>query len=277
MLKRIVTALVGIVILLPFIIFSDTWAIVVMTGVLSVVGVCEMLKCTGNFKKIPVTVLSSLVAIASPVLTRVLSGDSYTTVLLMIYMAYAVAMMTTAVFSKGKYRLSEATQNIVMTVYISFGFSAVVLLRDMPSGIILMLLSFLIPWVCDASAYFVGVFFGKHKLIPNVSPKKTVEGAIGGVVGVVLITVIFGAVVQLGFQKETNYFLLIMLAFVGGIVGACGDLIASLLKREYEIKDYGNIFPGHGGVLDRFDSTIAVSTFMFVICRIFSDFTIFGV
>ena len=106
-------------------------------------------------------------------------------------------------------------------------------------------------------------------MIPDVSPKKTVEGAIGGIVGVVVSAVIFGLIMQFGFGKMPNYFMLITISLIGGFVSQWGDLIASLLKREYGIKDYGKMFPGHGGVMDRFDSMIAVSIFVYIVCRAF--------
>lgn len=271
MLKRIVTAIVGITVLMPFVIFSDKWPLVLLTLVMAVSAVYEILTCTGQSKKWVIGVPSVLVAVAAQLLTRILASDVYATAMLLIYLVYAVIMMTFAVFSKGEIKLSDVTQTVVMVMYISFGFSALVLLRDFEYGLVLMLLAFLIPWVCDAMAYFVGVFFGKHKMIPDVSPKKTVEGAIGGIVGVVLITAIFGIVMHYGFEKQPNYVLLLVLALIGGFVSQWGDLIASLLKREYGVKDYGKIFPGHGGIMDRFDSLIAVSIFLYIACRIFTN------
>lgn len=275
MLKRIITGVVGIAVLLPFLIFSDTWALVVMTSVMSVFAVCEVLKCTDQIRRWAVTVMCIGVCLAAQILTRLLDSDIYTTVMLLTYVAFSVVLMTMAVFSKGSFKLMEATQITVIVMYISFGFSALVLLRDLESGMALMLLAFIVPWVCDAMAYFVGVFFGKHKMIPDVSPKKTVEGAVGGIVGGVLITVIFGIVMQFGFGMDTHYPMLIVLALVGCLVSQWGDLIASLLKREYGVKDYGKLFPGHGGVMDRFDSIIAVSTFMYIVCRSFSGVSLF--
>ena len=276
MAKRIITALVGMAILIPFMIFSDTWAIVGLTTLLSTIAVFEIFACIGQKKRWLLIALSVLVSIAIQVLTRVMEPEAYLSTALLIYLAYIVLMMMAAVFSKGGLRLTEAATIGAMVIYQSFGFAALVLLRDLPSGIYLFVLAFVIPWVCDSAAYFVGVFFGKHKLIPEVSPKKTVEGAVGGIIGVVIAAVIFGLVMQYGFAKTPNYLMLIAIATVGGFVSQWGDLIASLLKREYSIKDYGKIFPGHGGVLDRFDSMIAVSIFVYVVCRLFAAYPIFA-
>lgn len=275
MAKRIITAIVGIALLIPFMIFSDTWAIVALLAVMSAVAVWEIISCVGQ-KKWYIILPSVLVTVFVQVLTRILSGESFFTATLLIYLAFSVLMLTVAVFSKGSFKFSEASQIAIMTVYISFGFAALVLLRDMKDGMILFLLAFLIPWVCDTAAYFVGVFFGKHKMIPDVSPKKTVEGAVGGIVGVVVAAVIFGVIMQLGFAKTPNYFMLVAIALVGGFVSQWGDLIASLLKREYAIKDYGWLFPGHGGVMDRFDSMVAVSIFVYIVCRAFIAYPLFS-
>ena len=275
--KRILTGIIGIPLLVPFIVFSDMWPLTVLMLFFALTGVYEMLKCTGALNKPVIAIPSFLVAAAAQILPRIseLSGDRYLAAILLVYIAYTVLLMMGSVFSKGKVKIADAAVSAVTTVYISFGFSSLILLRDREYGMVLFILALLIPWVSDAMAYFVGVFFGKHKLIPEVSPKKTVEGAVGGIVGVCVAAVIFGLVMQFGFSKVPNYVILIVLAFVGGLLGMCGDLIASLIKREYGIKDYGNLFPGHGGIMDRFDSTIAVSTFMYVVCWTFSASSLF--
>jgi phosphatidate cytidylyltransferase len=128
----------------------------------------------------------------------------------------------------------------------------------------------------DSFAYFTGRIFGKHKLIPSVSPKKTVEGAIGGVVFGVLTAVVFGFVVSTFFDPDgvitANYLVLAISGMFLSVVSQIGDLIMSVIKRHYNIKDYGKFFPGHGGILDRFDSIIAVSLVMAVICTYFNFF-----
>ena len=277
MLKRILTALIGIPLLVPFVIFSDTWALPALTAFFTAVAVFELLRWTGMIKKIPVAAVSFAVALAAQILPRIVKGDRFFTVMLLAYLSYTVIVMTLAVFSKGSIKLTDVTQTATMVIYVSFGFSALVLLRELNAayGIVLFLLAFLIPWVCDGAAYFVGVFFGKHKMIPDVSPKKTVEGAIGGIVGGVIITAVFGIIMHFGFGKEPNYLLLLSIAFVGCLVSQWGDLIASLLKREYGVKDYGHLFPGHGGVMDRFDSLFAVNIFIYIVLRVFESYPLF--
>lgn len=128
-------------------------------------------------------------------------------------------------------------------------------------------------WLADSGAYFVGTFLGRHKLCPNISPKKTVEGVIGGVITNGLIFVLLG----LGYTKliatgdvSANYILLFVLGMICALLGLLGDLSASLLKRQTGIKDYGNIMPGHGGVMDRFDSVLFVAPFMTIALSVFN-------
>ena len=119
-------------------------------------------------------------------------------------------------------------------------------------------------FLTDTGAYFSGYFFGKHKLIPEVSPKKTVEGAIGAVFAAMGATVIFAYCIDVFIESITvNYIVLAVYAFVGSICAMFGDLVASLIKRSFGVKDFGNLIPGHGGILDRFDSVLFVAPLMY--------------
>lgn len=142
--------------------------------------------------------------------------------------------------------------------YVCFLLSHIYLVREYAYGQFFVWLIFISAFGCDTGAYFTGILFGKHKLIPSLSPKKTIEGAIGGVVVGTLLAVLFGLSVETMFQlDEVNT---VLLCFVTGIVGSIlsqiGDLAASAIKRSVGIKDYGTLIPGHGGVLDRFDSVM---------------------
>lgn len=148
--------------------------------------------------------------------------------------------------------------------------SSIVLLRysqsGEPLGIFMVLFILFCAWFGDSGAYFVGTFFGKHKLCPLVSPKKTVEGLVGGVVTVGVVTAITVLIYNsfILTEHQLSYAVLIPLSMVTSLVGVVGDLSASVIKREYNVKDFGNIMPGHGGVLDRFDSVILVAPFLYV-------------
>lgn len=128
-------------------------------------------------------------------------------------------------------------------------------------GIVFLILGLCGAWIADSGAYFAGTFFGKHKLCPEISPKKTIEGLIGGIVTTAIIFVVFNAVYVNFISSEKLHVNYILLAFAGAVcalIGTVGDLSASMIKRQCGIKDYGNIMPGHGGMMDRFDSVLFV-------------------
>ena len=130
-------------------------------------------------------------------------------------------------------------------------------------GKIYVWLIFIIAFATDTCAYFTGYAFGKHKLIPKVSPKKTIEGSIGGILGSTLICLAFG------YYFNIDLKVIVILGFLGSIVAQVGDLFASSIKRYVGIKDYGKLIPGHGGILDRFDSVILVAPFVYSIINLF--------
>jgi phosphatidate cytidylyltransferase len=151
-------------------------------------------------------------------------------------------------------------------------FTALAILRGLPSGAWLLGFVLMGSWGCDVFAYFTGVLFGKHKLIPEISPKKTIEGSIGGIVFATLGFLLLGFIMSKTGDASPNYIVLSVAGILCSVVSQIGDLIASLIKREHGIKDYGNIFPGHGGVLDRFDSILAVAPVLYIICVFFPPF-----
>lgn len=148
--------------------------------------------------------------------------------------------------------------------YVSVMLSYIYLTRQMPHGEYLVWLIFLCSWGCDTCAYCVGKLFGKHKMTPVLSPHKSVEGGIGGVVGAIVLTFIYLMVFQNKMHiPPTDIVLLSLSAGVGAVISMFGDLAASAIKRNYDIKDYGKLIPGHGGILDRFDSVIITAPIIY--------------
>ena len=266
---RILTGLIAFIIFLPFLIFSDTIAFPIAMAICSVVSVFEMIHCVGLHKKLVLTVPLCLVAAATPVCLRLLGIDSVMAAVpgaILVFLLYVLAITT---FSKGKLPVTESSTALMTSIYIVAGFSAMVYLRDFhEGGKYLYLLTFIGAWVPDTFAYFTGMLFGKHKLIPDVSPKKTVEGAIGGVFFCILAFIAFALVYNHLWVSEGGrllpLWLMAIIGLVTAVVSMVGDLTMSLIKRHYGIKDYGRIFPGHGGFLDRFDSVIAVAVILAV-------------
>ena len=157
-----------------------------------------------------------------------------------------------------------------MVVLIPSALQTLVSLRSLGGkhGMFLVLIAVLSAWVADAGAYFAGTFFGKHKLCPNISPKKTVEGAVGGIIVDIVVMLLCGvAFSQLyyGGAVGVNYPVLFLIGLFGSVLSMMGDLSFSLIKRSCHIKDFGQVIPGHGGILDRFDSVIFTAPFVYIL------------
>lgn len=269
MTKRIITAVVAFAILLPFLIFSETDAFVFLACLLSFISTYELLLCTGLLKKKAIATASFALALIVPALTRAEGFDNelFMSFAFETYFLFMIVIFTISVFSKGNVKLNDVALLTMLMVYVTFGFSSLVRLRDMKYGGPLYIMALIMPWVSDTFAYFTGRAFGRHKLIPDVSPKKTVEGAIGAVVCTSISVVIYGFVCGKIFDLTPKYLFFLIIGIVLSVVAQCGDLIMSLVKRIYGIKDFGKILPGHGGILDRFDSTVATASLLYLICE----------
>ncbi len=186
--------------------------------------------------------------------------------LFLLAMIFLIAVMAVYVFTFPKFQAGQVMAAFFGFFYVTVMLSCVYLTRMLSDGEYLIWLIFLCSWGCDTCAYCVGVLIGKHKMAPVLSPKKSVEGAVGGVVGAALLTVIYGFVFQSAMDLEISD-ILVMAAItaVGALISMVGDLAASAIKRNYEIKDYGRLIPGHGGILDRFDSVIFTAPTIFLL------------
>lgn len=264
---RLITAFLGLAVLLPLLFFSDTWVFVAAASLFALIAMIEMMRCLGVHRDIaivwPLYGLAVVLPAAARLLGRVNSFGSLTLYLLMAYFFYLMAL---TIFSHKGLHFAQSAEIFATGSYVSLIFSSIVMLRDIEgAGQYLDLLVFLAAWITDSFAYFTGRLFGKHKLIPQVSPKKTVEGAVGGVVFCVIACLGFGLFTAVVWEAEPNYLFLGISGVILSVCAQIGDLIASLIKREHGIKDYGRLFPGHGGVMDRFDSVAAVAVVLLLI------------
>lgn len=175
-----------------------------------------------------------------------------------------ILFMFVYVFSYPRYKTEQMLMAYFGIFYVAVMLSYVYRTRMMEQGAYIVWIIFLCSWGCDTCAYCVGVLIGKHKMSPKLSPKKSVEGAVGGVAGTALLTVLYGFAFQdaMGID-QTMIFLLAGVSAAGALVSMVGDLTASAVKRNYGIKDYGKLIPGHGGILDRFDSVIFTAPMIF--------------
>lgn len=290
---RIITALVAIAGIFPFFWFSDAanvfpvnYLFPLLIAAIAFVSVFELLRCVGLEKNYFLSIPLYLAALAFPILARVLreSREAFIQAGVLAILTLAVYFFCVLVFSYGRDPESTPEKEQIHTgrialvfmtsVYIIGAYSAVILLRDIPkNGKFLYLIPFVFGWVTDTFAYFTGRLFGKHKLIPAVSPKKTVEGAIGGAVCCALVAMLYGLLAGVWFDAVPNYVVLALSGLVIAVVSQIGDLAMSAIKRQYGIKDYGKLLPGHGGLLDRFDSCMAVTIVLALINAYFPLFS----
>ena len=277
MLKRILTGVVAFCfILVPVLFLADTVALPIGVAVFAMIAAYEILHCVGLHKNLWLSMPLYLMSAAFPFAIRYLpvNGGVFDPVgwLDLVPLFVCVPLVTTlavAVFSHGKVDICHASSAFVLWFYSVVGFNSLIYLHDViAGGKCFYLLAFIGAWVTDIFAYFTGMLLGKHKLIPDVSPKKTVEGAVGGVVFCVLSFVGFALLYNnLWLMEGASRLPLWLMAVIGvlvSIVSQIGDLSLSLLKRKYGIKDFGKVFPGHGGVMDRFDSVLAVAIMLLV-------------
>ncbi len=268
MLTRVLTGLVALCVLLPVLIFSATPVLPIGIALVAVICLYEIFGCTGMKKKAAVVIPPYLFALVSPFLIRYMENRmQFALIAFMAAALYLLYLFTLIVWSHGKLPFGDVLAVYALVVYILAALLSILYIRDFnESGKYIYLLIFIGAWVTDTFAYFTGFLFGKHKLIEDVSPKKTIEGSIGGILFCALGFAILGFVVDRFFGQNANLLFLIISGVIISVISQIGDLIMSVVKRHYGIKDYGKIFPGHGGMLDRFDSILAVSLGMGAIC-----------
>ena len=269
MFKRILTGVIAFCfVLVPVLFFADTVVLPIAVALFGVVAAYEILHCVGLHKNPWISAPLYLVSAVLPF------GIRYFEVATVIALPVALCvvliyLLASAVFSHGKADIRDVSTSVVLWLYTLIGFAGLIIMHDfINGGQYFYLLAFVGAWITDTFAYFTGMLLGKHKLIPDVSPKKTVEGAVGGVVFCTLSFVGFGLLYNRFWladgEKSIPLLAMAIVGFIVSIVSQIGDLSLSLLKRKYGIKDFGKIFPGHGGVLDRFDSVLAVSIILTV-------------
>ena len=246
MVKRVITSVIALPIFFFFICYGGN---VLNVGVLllSIIGLYEYSRAFNNIDIRPMFKLSILATIG---IYLVYMFNLDLNFYLLILTSYLIMLMLINLFNESD-QIIDISVTALGFIYVVLCFMHLPLLASLGNTYIL-LIAFILAWITDTCAYFAGRFFGKRKLLPSVSPKKTVEGAIGGTLGTLIFTVVYTKF----FVPDFPMFLTVPLAVIGSISGQIGDLIASKIKRYTGIKDFGKIFPGHGGVLDRFDSIL---------------------
>lgn len=182
-----------------------------------------------------------------------------------VIFAFIFIVFFMGIFWPGKVSFISICGTFFAALVMPFLLSFMIGILQLERGIYLIMIPFIAAWVSDTFAYFAGTLIGKHKLIPAISPKKTVEGSVAGIIGAVLGEIIYGLVLIIGLNMKADLLILAVFGAVGSCTGQIGDLALSYIKRQFGIKDYGNLFMSHGGVLDRFDSALFTLPALYIV------------
>ena len=255
---RLISGIVLVIIALATII-SGSWILFFTLLAVSLIGMRELYKVM-KVSDEHVTVLELVGYLGAVLYYIAMKADcgNYGTMAIIISM---ILILFVYVFGYPKYHAEQVMAAFFGVVYVAVMLSFIYLTRSLPDGKFLVWLIFLCSWGCDTCAYCVGMLIGKHKMAPVLSPKKSIEGAVGGVAGAALLGVIYAAATQ---GKMAEYALI---CAVGALISMVGDLAASAIKRNQNIKDYGKLIPGHGGILDRFDSVIITAPVIYYLAK----------
>lgn len=228
----------------------------ILFGVMASIAAFELLNGTGIVKHPRLIAYAAVMALLVSIWS--FYGMNYAVGLLGV-LVYTALLFAEMMASHVKLRFEKVAMCLVAGLLIPFLLSSLVRIHAVNvTGRYFIILPFVMAFLSDTGAYFAGRAFGKHKLAPVISPKKTVEGVIGGVLGAIVGMLIYGAVLQFAFGFAVNYLYAVVYGLVGSLGAVFGDLCFSVIKRQTGIKDYGNLIPGHGGILDRFDSMMIV-------------------
>ena len=233
--------------------FAPTFITAVTMAFMMALASYELLYTTGLVKNIRLNIYSAVMAVLIVLWSYL--GGSYAPMVLGILL-YLMLLFSELLLTSGKAPVAELGYCLLSGLLIPFLLTSLLRIRNWADGQILLLIPFIMAYCSDTGAYFVGVTMGKHKMCPNISPKKSWEGFVGGIAIAVLGMAAFGLVLDKGCGFTVNYGLAVVYGLAGSLGSVFGDLSMSVIKRQTGIKDYGKLIPGHGGILDRFDSVM---------------------
>ena len=290
--QRVFTSIGIGVVGIPIVILSEYIVYPLFLGLLSALGVWELLRVFGIEKRGEISLPAYAIAGLLPFFAHdtFTNGNQNAYLLItaaviftfLLYLAAVCVIGKEVIMRRNEEKPGEGRQRILefgdvsavflSVTYVTVSFTSMSLTRYMENGEFVFGLVFVAAWMCDVFAYFTGRFFGKHKLAPHLSPKKTIEGSIGGIVFAILGCVLYGIIIESVTDLSASYLVLALLGLALSVISQIGDLWASLIKREHGVKDYSRMLPGHGGVMDRFDSILAISTVLMAVCMVFPPF-----
>ena len=259
--QRVLTAVVGVPVLL-LLIYLGGLPFAALVAVLMAAGTYEFYQMV--HKECHFLLGAVLISEAVLLLGVYLEWNNWASVGLM---SAFLLIFIYAIWRFPQININDMAMNFLAVLYIGWTLAHLVAIERLTDGTTLLFYLFVAIWCSDSGAYFCGRFMGRHKLAPHVSPNKTVEGAIGGVITTVAALLLVNMVVKLCAVEE-----IIVMGIVLSLVGQIGDLVESMLKRFVEVKDSGHVLPGHGGILDRFDSLILAAPFLYYTIVVLSFF-----
>ncbi len=279
MAKRLITAFVGIAIGVTIVLLHHTMVYPIAVVAITALSIHELLTaCKCGFKEFPTHyIFCQIFGAAIPLLTWFDNvGDVWR-----IFTGCVIVFLMFAGFVADSKKLSFNKLAMMCTIscFVTLSLNCLISIVKMSEihAISYVVMALAAAWLPDAGGFLIGSALGKHKLCPDISPHKTIEGAIGGIVVNTIVFAIYATIYRFVMQSkgiyfDVNYLLLAGVTIFASVISIFGDLSASLIKREYEIKDFGNIFPGHGGMVDRFDSVFFVLPFMMFIYNAFGSY-----
>lgn len=261
---RLLSGIVLVLVLVATVGYGGT-VLFAFLGIISLIGLNELYKVADTQKRI-----LGLAGYAASIAYYWLIFTGNLKYMSMLSVLFLIVVMAVYVFSFPGYKSDQVMLTYFGFFYVPVMLSYVYQTRMLSDGVVLVCLIFLSSWGCDTCAYCVGMLIGKHKMAPKLSPKKSVEGGIGGVVGAALLGAALAAGVNHFAGMNVNPIQYAVICGVGGMISQVGDLAASAIKRNNDIKDYGHLIPGHGGILDRFDSVIFTAPVIYYLATYFS-------
>ena len=253
---RVITGAVLVLALLLMVLIPYKWIAAVVFGLLMAIGSYELLYGTGMVRHPRLVIYAAAMAFLVTMWSFFGAVQAY---MLLLVMVFFITLFGEMMHDHVKVRFDMIAMTFVAGFVVPLLLGGVIRILSMKVGRYFVIIPFIVAYMNDAGAYLVGIKYGKHKLSPVVSPNKTYEGMLGGLAGAVLGMILYSLVLQFAFKFRVNYLLAVLYGILGSSVGVFGDLCFSVVKRQTGIKDYGNLFPGHGGVLDRFDSMVMVA------------------
>lgn len=254
--KRVISAVVLIPILALIVLVAPTIVTAIVWGVMMAVGVYELLYCTGLVQHPRLVTYSGMMAFAVSIWSHYGASVGYGLLGMLIFW---ILIFSELMANHVKISVEMVMECAFAGLLVPYLLSSLIRILTMLNGRYLIPIPFIIAFLSDAGAYFVGNMFGRHKLAPVVSPNKTVEGVFGGLASATLGMLIYAVILQLVFRFHVRYGVVLLYGVLGSLIGVFGDLCFSIIKRQSGLKDFGNLIPGHGGMFDRFDSMVTIA------------------